>query len=216
MNFESLKFNPFDSTAEILNDDSFDPDINFFNNNIENLDTPYISHEKIKDLNINTSANTLSVLHLNIRSMKKDFESFKLFLSNLNFDFSIICFSETWLDNSFSLSQSLYELPKYKCIHQVRSYGKGGGVSIYIHNSLNFKPRPDLSINSFDVESLSIELLCKKKKNTLINVLYRPPKGLLELLDKFLNEIFNKTKKSNKNFHISGDFNLNVLDHDNC
>ena len=169
MNFESLTFNPFDSTVEILNDDFFDPDVNFFNNNIENLDTPYISHEKIKDLNVNTSA--LSVLHLNIRK-------FKLFLPNFNFDFSIICFSETWLDDSFSLSQSLYELPKYKCIHQVRSYGKGGGVSIYIHNSLNFKLRPDLSINSFDVESLSIELLCKKKKNTLISVLYRPPKGL--------------------------------------
>ena len=46
--------------------------------------------------------------------------------------------------------------------------------------------------------------------------MYRPPKGLLEPLDKFLNEIFNKTKKSNKNFHISGDFNLNVLHHDNC
>ena len=159
MNFESLKFNPFDSTAEILNDDSFNPDVN----NIENLDTPYISHEKIKDLNANTSA--LSALHLNIRSMKKNFESFKLFLSNFDFDFSIICFSETWLDDSFSLSQSLYELPKYKCIHQVRSYRKGGGVSIYIHNSLNFKPRPDLRINNFDVESLSIELLCKKRKH---------------------------------------------------
>ena len=109
----------------------------------------------------------------------------------------------------------MYELPKYKCIHQVRSYGKGGEVSIYIHNLLNFKLRPDLSINSFDVESLSVELLCKKKKSALISVLYRPPKGLLEPLDKFLNEIFNKTKKSNKNFHISGDFNLNVLDHDN-
>ena len=109
--------NSFDSTAEILNDDSFDPDVNFFNNNIENLDTPYISHEKIKDLNVNTAANTLSVLHLNIRSMKKNFESFKLFLSNFNFDFSIICFSETWLDDSSSLPQSLYELPKYKCIH---------------------------------------------------------------------------------------------------
>ena len=123
MNFESLKFNPFDCIAEILNDDSFDPDVNFFNNNIENLDTPYISPEKIKDLNVDTSA--LSVLHLNIRSLKKNFESFELFLSNFNFDFSIICFSETWLDDSFSLSQFLYELPKYKCIHQVRSYGKG-------------------------------------------------------------------------------------------
>ena len=124
MNFESLKFNPFDSAVEILNDDSFDPDVNFFNNNIENLNTPYISHEKIKDLNINTSA--LSVLHLNIRSMEKNFESFKLFLSNFNFDFSIICFSETWLDDSFSLFQSSYELPNINVFIKL-SYGKGGG-----------------------------------------------------------------------------------------
>ena len=30
LNFESLKFNPFDSSEEILTDKSFDPDLNFF------------------------------------------------------------------------------------------------------------------------------------------------------------------------------------------
>ena len=40
--------------------------------------------------------------------------------------------------------------------------------------------------------------------------------GFQEPLEKFLNEIFNKTNKSNKMFHIASDFNLNVLDHDNC
>ena len=35
-------------------------------------------------------------------------------------------------------------------------------------------------------------------------------------IEKFLNCIFHKTKKSNKKSHIAGDFNLNVLDHDNC
>ena len=79
LNFESLKFNPFDSSEEILTDKSFDPDLNFFNSNIGNLDTPYISHEQRKNLNENSSAETLSILHLNIRSMKKNFENFKLF-----------------------------------------------------------------------------------------------------------------------------------------
>ena len=37
-----------------------------------------------------------------------------------------------------------------------------------------------------------------------------------EPFEKFLNCIFHKTKESNKKFHIAGDFNLNVLDHDNC
>ena len=48
------------------------------------------------------------------------------------------------------------------------------------------------------------------------NVLYSPPKGLAERLEKFLNYIFNNTNKSTKFFHITSDFNLNVLDHDNC
>ena len=71
----------------------------------------------------------------------------------------------------------MYELPNYKSIHQIRNYGKGGGVSIYIKDSINFKPRPDLSINNTNVESISVELLCNKNRNTLINVLHRPPKG---------------------------------------
>ena len=73
----------------------------------------------------------------------------KFFLSSLNFNFKVIYFSETGLDDyTLSTSRSLYELPDYKSIHQVRNYSKGGGVSIYVNKSLTFKLRPDLSINS--------------------------------------------------------------------
>ena len=85
-----------------------------------------------------------------------------------------------------STSRSLYELPNYKSIHQVRNYSKGGGVSIYINKSLHFNLRPDLSINRQDVESLSIESLFYKERNTLINALYRPPKEVIELFKRFL------------------------------
>ena len=71
LNFESLKFNPFDSSEEILTDKSFDPDLNFFNSNIGNLDTPYTSHEEHKSLNENGSADTISILRLNIKSIKR-------------------------------------------------------------------------------------------------------------------------------------------------
>ena len=119
-------------------------------------------------------------------------------------------------DDTLSTSWSLYELPNYKSIHQVRNYSKGGGVSIYINKSLHFKLRPDLSINSRDVESLSIEILFFKDQNTLINVLYRPLKGVIEPFERFLKEISKKTKNNLKPFHIAGDFNLNILEHDKC
>ena len=99
LNFESLKFNPFNSSEVILTDKSFDPDLNFLYSNIGNLDTPNISHEEYENLDLNGSADILPILHLNIKSIKKNFENFNFFLSSLSFDFSL-CFSETWLDES--------------------------------------------------------------------------------------------------------------------
>ena len=85
-------------------------------------------------------------------------------LSSLEFSFSVICFSETWLDD---LDNSTYELPNYISTHQARSDRRGGGVSIYIHNSLKFKERSDLAINNKDIESLTLEILSDKKRNVL-------------------------------------------------
>ena len=115
-----------------------------------------------------------SILHLNIRSTKNLFKTFKNFLSTLNFNFSIILFSETLLDET-DTENSNYELPGYYSIHQIRNNRKGGGVAVYIKKVLNFKIKYDLSINCKDVESLCAELLFENRRNTLINVLYRPP-----------------------------------------
>ena len=116
------------------------------------------------------------------------------FLSILNYNFSIICFSETWLDETNN-ENSNYELPGYYSIHQIRNNRKGGGVSIYIKKALNFKTKDDLSINCKDAESLCIKLLLENKCKTLINVLYRPPNGQTESFEKILENAFSITKK---------------------
>ena len=46
-----------------------------------------------------------SVLHLNIRSMKKNFENFKEFLKNLSVSFSDICLSETWFESQEGITE---------------------------------------------------------------------------------------------------------------
>ena len=86
--------------------------------------------------------------------------------------------------------------------------------SVYIHKNFEFKVRNDLSINSKDIESIDVELLYEKRKNTLFNVVSRPPNGKREPFENFLKILFNKNKNSNKNYHIAGDFNPNLLDHD--
>ena len=155
--FDTLKYDIFVNNENILLDDSCDPDRNFFSTHIQNINTPYILPDEFDSFLDTIPSQNFSILHLNIRSAKKNFESFKELLVNLNTTFSIICFSETWL-NTTDIGSSLYELPQYKSIHQIRNHSKGGGVSIYIHENLSFKVRNDLSVNCMDVESLSVEV----------------------------------------------------------
>ena len=107
---------------------------------------------------------------------------------------------ETWLDESSLTSQSLYELPYYKSIHQIRNYGKEGRVPIYLKDSTNIKPRPDLSVNNTNVKPYSIELLCNKNRNILINVLHRLLKRLAWSFEKFLNRIIHKKRNQIQSF----------------
>ena len=44
--------------------------------------------------------NVFSSCHINIRSMKANLTSFDIFLQNLEFEFSVIGITETWLTDS--------------------------------------------------------------------------------------------------------------------
>ena len=71
MNFEFLKYNPSDNNEVTVLDEARDPNSNFYNANVQKLDTPYISSEEFPSLRINTEQNDFSMFHLNIRSIKK-------------------------------------------------------------------------------------------------------------------------------------------------
>ena len=206
-----LKYSLLDDNDDILLDSSCDPNLNFFKNNIRNLDTTYLFPDQFHNFLVNSKTDWFSILHLNIRTIKKNFKNFKLFLSSLDFSFSVICFSETWFDDLDNLA---YDLSIYINKHQVRSDSSGAGVSIYIHSSLKFKERPDLSIISKDIETLTLEILSDKTRNILVNVLYIHPFGQSGQFANFLTTFFSRTKICNKDIHIVGDFNLNLLDHD--
>ena len=80
-NFENRKYDP---SGNILFDNSSDPDLHFYNTNIQNLNTSYILPEELQKFLGDDKDENISVLHLNIRSINKNFENFKIFLSNLN------------------------------------------------------------------------------------------------------------------------------------
>lgn len=91
-NLENLKYDLLEHSGNILFDHFSDLDLHFLNINIKNLNTLYILLEDFKNF-LGDDKMRIYVLYLNI-SINNKFESLKMFLSILNFSFSIISFSE--------------------------------------------------------------------------------------------------------------------------
>ena len=94
-------------------------------------------------------------------------------LHRLNYEFKLICFTETWCKEGREHNSNL-KLPNYTSVHQPRADENhaGGGVCIFIHNSLNFKLRNELNVNNTNCESLCIEIMNKTTKNIIVNTMY--------------------------------------------
>ena len=108
----------------------------------------------------------MSLLHLNARSLNKNFNSLQTLLCTLNFPFSIIGISETWLNKN---SPPAFNIPNYDMIRADRKAGRGGGVAYYIHDSITFKLRDDVHING--AEDLFIEVEREHSKNIIIGLI---------------------------------------------
>ena len=137
----------------------------------------------------------------------------KIFLDQIKHQFLFICLTETWCKNE-SLDKNLnFTLPNYNIVHQKRSSKrKGGGVCIFIHDSINFKIRNDLSWNTNDLENLSVEIMQEKSKNFILSVMYRPPVGDMNQFLEHLKNVFDNC--FNKPLYLLSDFNVNLLKYD--
>ena len=155
--------------------------------------------------------NGFSALHVNIRSINKNFETFKNFYSKLNCKFCVICFSKTWTTDNSICNDSNFQIENYTVLRQVREFGRGGGLSIFVHKEVYFRPCIDLSINSNDAGPLCIETNHKKDKNILFCVTYRSTNGDMTVFKKFYENLLSANDKISKNIIFAGDLNINVL-----
>ena len=86
----------------------------------------------------------ISLIHVNIRSSKKNLRDFMCSINNLNIKFSFIVLSEIWGDSNDAM---LNVIPGYSHIYDIRESRNGGGVSIYVVDCINYKKRLDLKLD---------------------------------------------------------------------
>ena len=158
---------------------------NFFNSCISNnnnylLEDTFVSEHSNK-------FDQFSLIHFNVRSLPHNFDKFTNYLNLLQFPFSIIGVSETWL-TSTNIAQC--ELDNYKLITCNRINRQGGGVALYrpIRDNIDFVELTDLGINDDDIcQPLFIEFLINNHK-FVTSIIYRPPNADVSLFNDYLDK----------------------------
>ncbi len=118
---------------------------------------------------------------------------------------TILGISETWLNKN--TPDSLINIEGYSTFRLDRKKSRGGGLVVYVPNTLKVTLREDLNNNQ--LETIWIELNLNRQSILLCN-LYRPPNSGIAFFD-YLDSMIESSLNCKKEIIIMGDFNCNVM-----
>lgn len=153
-----------------------------------------------------------SLLHLNIRSLNKHHTDFTSLLCSSKCHFDVIGCSETGLNDSTYVD--LLNIEGYNLFIKNKSNRTGGGVCLYVKNSLQVKMcELALEDQCDQCESLFIEIN-GNDKSLIVGVLYRPPNSALDTFFHNLGALLHKINKLQKDCILLGDYNIDISKED--
>ena len=148
----------------------------------------------------------LKVAHLNIRSLSKHLDEFKILMVDNPFD--VMCLSETWLNSTWSDTE--LHIDGYNIIRRDRDDSqRRGGTAKYYSTKFTARQRPDLFIQ--DIETVWLELTLPNRKKALICALYKPPNADFDAFKASLDNILEQSASEGVETLILGDFNCDML-----
>ena len=177
----------------------------------ESLDNCIISNNASSDFL--TSLNSVpckkgyKMAFLNVVSLPKNIDEIRHSMTNKYID--LIAFNETRLDSN--INDNMVHINNYDLIRKDRSRN-GGGVCIFLHNSINYKIRHDLIPP--ELECVFKEIIKPHSRPFLVSTVYRPPNPPLEFFDN-LEKLIKAIDDENKEMYILGDLNCDMLRKDN-
>ena len=144
----------------------------------------------------------MAIASLNVNGLRSHLDEVKLLTNDLGIH--ILALNETKLDPNYP--QELTHFQGYQQERRERTCN-GGGVSIYIRDSIKYKKRSDVPID--DLEIICIEVEPPKSMSFLVLAWYRPPSCPVESFNK-LEKILSFLDKENKEIILLGDTNCDL------
>lgn len=144
---------------------------------------------------------SLSLFHLNTRSLRKKGDQLALYLEELSWEFDVLSFTETWYMNQ----SDVYHFDGYNHMGLFRSGKRGGGVSLYTKVGLNCS-----LLHDFCVMTNDIEILTAACRDTIIIVVYRPPSGKTKAFLEYFDGVLTQLSVSGRFGIVLGDINIDL------
>ena len=182
------------------------------------------SYFDINELNTTfTNKNAISLIHANLRSLRKNLSIFEQMLNRLDRKPDVICITETKLRETIMSDSDKNEvnlpvneldaikLPGYEFYHTI-STTNAGGAGLYVSNMCEHKIRNDLDIKiDGECEAKFVEIITANAsiKNVIVGSIYRHPHDNHQ---EFLSDISEKIECIQKKCHVAilGDININT------
>ena len=175
-----------------------DPDRNYFNRFSHQLskNSNYYNEDSFnKYIKTNCyEGGELSFIHSNIQSIPANLTASMSYMSNIDYDFSVIRFSETWLTKNGLTRES----------------GKRG-VSLFICDKMVYCEMPELSMMCDYIECVFVEINHMDYK-FIVGVVFRPPNSNTVDFNDSIQDILEQN--SHHPCYIMGDFKLDLLKHE--
>ena len=181
--------------------ENVDPDLNFL---------PIINTKILNYSNFtlkNSLSDRLTLFHMNIRSLSKNWNELLSCLHLAAHRFTIIALTETWLTAN---NLEMYPMSGYQSLSAARPEKRGGGVSIYIRSDLHLKHRADLDVMSADVECIFSEVTLPSGAVFLIGVVYRPPNSNADAFLAWFGNVLMQIESEKKVCYLLGDYNIDL------
>ena len=151
--------------------------------------------------------NSLTILHLNIRSLNNNFNQLHEFLVSIRIRPDVICLTETRIKNDPLVNITISQ---YKFYH-VDSQISASGVVVYVFDNFTSKLCPNQYVMP-NSECLLLELSTPiSNEKFTVGTIYRHPdySTVNNFLDRF-SDCLNDLSNSKKTYYILGDFNINI------
>ena len=147
----------------------------------------------------------ISIVNMNVNSLRNKTELISTELG----DHDIICITESRLNNTVSSSDiTIDNFINPEAFRKDRLTDSGGGILIYIRNTLLGRRRLDLEVP--EVESVCLEIFADNRKFLLV-CLYRPPNARVSSWD-YIDNLFDKCVDSGiSNCVFLGDINVDLF-----